>query len=279
MTADTYSLRKRLVWLLTSLAALIWLFSAIRFTSAHITKPMNCSIANWPKWETPCLPLCLQAKWITCSRNCMNTRMIPRYPSHLRYGTPTRPLVNSSAAQASKPWVNQASANIPPGLRPRFYSAQDDDVEYRVVVGQPHAARRFLAREIGLAPLLPAALALPMMALAIWWVVGRTRPGAGSGTGCAGADNALMKPCLCPTRLLHYVPAFNALIQRVTIAFENERRFTADAAHQSRTPLAALKIQAQVALRAQNSRQPATRAGTTDHRRRQDDARRWRGWP
>jgi two-component system sensor histidine kinase QseC len=54
-----------------------------------------------------------------------------------------------------------------------------------------------------------------------------------------------------PNEIAPLRAAFNALIQRVTVAFDNERRFTADAAHELRTPLAALKIQAQVALRAQ----------------------------
>ena len=47
--------------------------------------------------------------------------------------------------------------------------------------------------------------------------------------------------------------ALDALVRRVIDAFENERRFSADAAHELRTPLAALKVQVQVAQRAQAS--------------------------
>ncbi len=52
-----------------------------------------------------------------------------------------------------------------------------------------------------------------------------------------------------PKELRATIRALNALFSRLTKAIENERRFTADAAHELRTPLAAIKIQAQVALR------------------------------
>lgn len=45
----------------------------------------------------------------------------------------------------------------------------------------------------------------------------------------------------------------DALVVRLAEALDNERRFTADAAHELRTPLAALRIQAQVASRAVES--------------------------
>lgn len=53
-----------------------------------------------------------------------------------------------------------------------------------------------------------------------------------------------------PEEILPLVEALNGLLARVRDALERERRFTADAAHELRTPLAALKVHAQNAARA-----------------------------
>ena len=58
-----------------------------------------------------------------------------------------------------------------------------------------------------------------------------------------------------PLEIRELINALNALFSRLHHAFENERRFTADAAHELRTPLAAIKTQAQVAQRAKDSQQ------------------------
>ena len=60
-----------------------------------------------------------------------------------------------------------------------------------------------------------------------------------------------------PTEVRGVVRALNDLLRRVALAFERERRFTDAAAHELRTPIAALKIHAENVARAANGRERA----------------------
>ena len=55
-----------------------------------------------------------------------------------------------------------------------------------------------------------------------------------------------------PREIAPVLEALNGLLARVRAALERERRFTADAAHELRTPLAALQVHAQNAARAES---------------------------
>ena len=59
-------------------------------------------------------------------------------------------------------------------------------------------------------------------------------------------------PATAPEEIRTMLEALNGLFQRVDHTLDAERRFTADAAHELRTPLAALQAQLQVALRARD---------------------------
>jgi two-component system sensor histidine kinase QseC len=257
----SYSLRRRLVWLLTSSVAAIWLLSALLvYQRAHHQADVLLD-AQLTQVADTLLAIVAGGEVEHFVEELHESRRHQPVPIayevwRSKHGQRQR-LVTSSGHSGFESGVAPGfSENLHQGARWRFYAVQDADAEYQVVVGQAHAAREGLARGIGLSLLIPAAFALPLMALAVWWGVGRTlRPvntlarqvGALDAQALAPLDES---PSL-PNEIAPLRGALNALIRRVTAALENERRFTADAAHELRTPLAALKVQAQVALRAQ----------------------------
>ncbi len=141
----------------------------------------------------------------------------------------------------------------------RVYSQQDEEGEIRVQVGERHAVRNELAASVAQRLLLPLGVALPVLALLIWFAVGKgLSPLRRIGSEVAQRDPANLAPLearTAPAEITPLLHALNGLLGRLETALESERRFTADAAHELRTPLAALKIQAQVARRAENAEQ------------------------
>lgn len=261
MTEHTYSLRKRLVWLLTCLVALIWLLSAlVVYQRAHHESDELLDSQMTQVGDT-LLAIVAAGEVEHVIEELQEHEHASPVPIafeiwHTRDGRPHRLVSSASRADFGRVAEAGFSEQTHRGSNWRFYSVLDDKAEYRVVVGQAHAAREKLAREIGLSLLVPAALALPMMALTVWWVVGRTlRPVDNVADQVRALDARALSPLndttTLPSEIAPLRAALNALIQRVTEAFDNERRFTADAAHELRTPLAALKTQAQVAQRAQ----------------------------
>jgi two-component system sensor histidine kinase QseC len=100
--------------------------------------------------------------------------------------------------------------------------------------------------------LQPLVLALPLFALALWWSVrkGLAPIRALRATLEARAPHAAEPVSLLdmPRELQPLVQTLNGLLERIDHMVQTERRFTADAAHELRTPIAAIRAQAQVAL-------------------------------
>ncbi|MBZ0104790.1 MAG: sensor histidine kinase N-terminal domain-containing protein [Sulfuricella denitrificans] len=144
----------------------------------------------------------------------------------------------------------------------RVYSQRDEEGEIRVQVGERHSVRNELAAAVAQRLLLPLGVALPVLALLLWFAVGRgLNPLRRIGSEVAQRDPANLAPLeerAAPAEIAPLLHALNGLLGRLKTALESERRFTADAAHELRTPLAALKIQAQVARRAENEAQRAS---------------------
>jgi two-component system sensor histidine kinase QseC len=95
-------------------------------------------------------------------------------------------------------------------------------------------------------------VALPLLALASWAAVySGVSPLRKLGrTLAARQPQALQTVTLegAPSEMVPVLDALNGLFERIGLMMESERRFTADAAHELRTPIAAIRAQAQVAL-------------------------------
>ncbi len=116
-----------------------------------------------------------------------------------------------------------------------------------------------LSREIAIQSLVPLLLGLPVLIGLVLVVIRRSlapleQLASDVGQREANQLDALATPKL-PTELANIVNALNGLFGRLRRAFEREGRFAADAAHELRTPLAALSIHAHNALRAQTPEQ------------------------
>lgn len=132
----------------------------------------------------------------------------------------------------------------------RTYSAWNARHRLQIQVGEPGTRRSDVSLRVAWKLMLFALLILPVMGAGIWWTVNRgLRPLLVSAREVSrGTPNDLrpMRTAGAPVELQPLLKALNHLFERVSSSFEREQRFTADAAHELRTPLAAIKTNLQV---------------------------------
>jgi two-component system sensor histidine kinase QseC len=152
-------------------------------------------------------------------------------------------------------------------LRPGFTDQRIDQATWRVFTlrspqgwwfqSAEHAdIRQELAADIAMATLVPLLVALPLMAALIWIVVRwATRSLVRVSDQIGERDPERMSPLEfsnLPAEVHGLVRAVNGLLQRLDSALARERRFIADAAHELRTPISALKVHVANLLQASN---------------------------
>ncbi len=131
----------------------------------------------------------------------------------------------------------------------RTFGLVEPESKLRVQVGEQHAVRQETVANIVFNSLWPLFPALPLIALVIWITVGRgLRPLKQVAVKVERRDPNSLVPISAdavPHEVVPMVESLNRLFTRVQSALDNERQFTANAAHELRTPLAALKATAQ----------------------------------
>lgn len=149
------------------------------------------------------------------------------------------------------------------GAKWRIYTLNDPGNIIIIRVGEPVSVRTELVEKVTLDLILPVLIALPILAFLIWRIIGHTlTPLNHLATKIKNRypDQMIRMDSeqTLPDEVKPLLDALNSLLERLNETMENERRFTADAAHELRTPLAGIKTQAQLAMRTDDI---STRAG------------------
>jgi two-component system, OmpR family, sensor kinase len=161
---------------------------------------------------------------------------------------------------------SRAGTGLPESAQLGLATVRGDAGEWRVYsaeiaglviqVAQPMRVRQQLAFAAAVRTLAPVLLIIPLLAVLVWRIVGRAlapfdrlaravesrTPAALDRIGEAGV----------PEEALPLVRSLNELLVRLGTALAAQRAFVADAAHELRTPLAALSLQAQLVERAKD---------------------------
>ncbi len=134
----------------------------------------------------------------------------------------------------------------------RVYGLQT--LEGVIQIAQPLSVRAGLAGAAALRVMLPLLILLPLLAIAVAWAVGGSlaplrrivdevqRRDAGSLAPLASAQ--------LPDEIAPLIEQLNRLLARLEAAFGAQRAFVADAAHELRSPLTAVRLQLQLLDRA-----------------------------
>ncbi len=144
----------------------------------------------------------------------------------------------------------------------RVFVTQGRESDVRIVVGELQSVRREIVQASLTSILKPMLWAIPLLALGIWWAVrGSVRPLGRLGNAVAARQPQSLESLSTagvPPEVLPLVTALNELFERMARLLATEQQFTADAAHELRTPIAGIRMQAQVAQGATNAQERAT---------------------
>jgi signal transduction histidine kinase len=134
----------------------------------------------------------------------------------------------------------------------RVYGLQTADGV--IQIAQPVRVRKQLAQRAALRVAVPLLLLLPLLGAAVVWVVGGSlQPLRRIAADVQRRDVHTLAPVAAipvPQEIAPLIDALNHLLLRLQAAFQAQRAFIADAAHELRSPLTAVRLQLQLLDRA-----------------------------
>lgn len=145
------------------------------------------------------------------------------------------------------------SAHLINGHQWRVFTFLDPDAKIKIEVSEQMDIRYELIIELMLSLLLPAVAFIPFIFIIIWVGVQKTLKPVVNLSGYIDQRNSQdLSPIQehnLPYEIAPFIAAINRLFFRIEDSFRREREFTDHAAHELRTPLAAMKTQTQVLMK------------------------------
>lgn len=134
----------------------------------------------------------------------------------------------------------------------RIYAVYDNKLEVKIIVGELYNLRRELADDIAHSNANILLITYPVFGLLVWIIISFALRSVIRVTNeISHRASTFLEPVQLkeiPIEIQPLVAELNQLFVRLKLAFARNKRFAADAAHELRTPLAALKTHVQVAL-------------------------------
>lgn len=252
------SLQARLVLLVTALVLLVWLATTILtwFDARHeLDELLDSHLA-----QAAALLVVQQAREVDDDDSSLDAPALHRYAPKAAFQVfHDGNLVMKSANATSTPMIPSAD-EFRSGFRTlqiegkawRVFAAHGAKRDVQVYVGEQVESRAAILWAVLRSTAWPVLAALPLLALAIWWAVQRgMSPLRKLGHALADRSPQSLHPVVlvrAPSEMQPVLNSLNGLLTRIQSLIDSERRFTADAAHELRTPIAAIRAQAQVAM-------------------------------
>lgn len=135
----------------------------------------------------------------------------------------------------------------------RIYAFYDPALKVKIIVGELYNLRRELADDIAHSNANILLITYPVFGILVWIIISFALRSVIRVTNeISNRASTFLEPVQLteiPFEIKPLVAELNQLFIRLKLAFERNKRFAADAAHELRTPLAATKTHVQVALK------------------------------